>query len=168
MKVLSIDIGVRNLCIVEIIIVKEDTICLKNIECTLLDLIGDKSVKKCKVSDLLDELIKQLSIYDPKSYDYILIENQMTGNPKCKNISIVCYTYFRMINKQTLFVSSKLKLGIPGQKLTYIQKKKAAVIECYKLLNDEQINKLELLHRQHDAADAILQCFFWFQKSGLI
>ena len=163
MKILSIDIGVKNLAFVVLDILDKK---VTDIECDLIDITRGFMVKDVSNTELMDNLMEDLLYYYvPEDYDVILVEGQMAANPKCKNISMIVYTYFRMKNKSTELISSRLKLGAAGKTMSYNDKKKAAVKICKDLIGDELSTKLDALSRQHDAADAILQTYAWLGRA---
>jgi len=166
MRILSVDIGIKNFAIVILDIEKvENEVKIINIDCDLIDLSGNKKCRSCQLSKLIDNIFNALNEIDMKNIKIGLVENQPAfTNPTCKSLCIATYSYLKLKGLETFLVSPTRKLGKEGKKLSYNQKKNQSVIECFKLLNNEQKEKVNNLNRAHDCTDAILQAYTWFKN----
>jgi hypothetical protein len=95
----------------------------------------------------------------------VLIENQPHfSNPLCKSLSIGVYSFFKIKGIPCKLISATRKLGKEGKKMSYVEKKNQAVIECFKLISDVDKQRIQQLSRMHDIADAVLQAYVYHTK----
>lgn len=144
-RILSFDVGIRNLAYCEFDLSPDMTSC-RIVRWEVIDVIG---VKKPSFDDLSDALLGVL--HDrffmqgddgEVVYDHVIIENQpVTMNPKIKSVAIMIFTFFRCIHMYTgtarsvRFVSAQRKLSslahlppgmvmAPSASVPYAQKKR--------------------------------------------
>ena len=180
MKILSWDIGIKNLAY-----------CLINIDANNTNIIEDWNIIKVtedakeNVYIITQKLIEQIKILDfeNKNIDVILIENQpVLKNPKMKTIQTVLYSYF-LIKKLELkifneikFISASLKLKVydgpeieiqSKSKNKYIITKKLAVAHTKYFLKDNHLmlNFFTNHNKKDDLADCYLQSLFYIKKN---
>lgn len=170
MKILSFDIGIKNLayCLLD----------NENIdEWDIIDISGKD------INNISDILIQKLNDnFSHSDYDVVLIENQpVMKNPIMKSIQIIIYSYFKYLkiieNKnidKILLVSannknkftSKYDLNIGKCSSKYLQNKKKA-IECTKILlkDQEELFNFFMSHKKKDdLADSYLQGLDYINK----
>lgn len=127
MRILSFDIGTKNLCYADIqLIGGEDVVVLHG--WSILDFMetpGNEEARtlpsKNNMERISSSLIRALSdtFGDvPEPYDYVLVENQPAGmNPIMKTIQVIVYTFFQTARhlfgnvRQVVMVSATLKLS---------------------------------------------------------
>jgi hypothetical protein len=167
MRVLSIDVGLKNL----------GFCCLSQgatpsiIDWDVIS-VTDLNTKKAKLEDLTPELLEALREQFDDSYeaDLVLIENQpMLKNGMIKTISVVIYTYFNMMKmqfgniKQVRFVSATNKLRCKrasAQLATSYKDRKDQAIALARLYTTElfpdRIQWFDSLKKKDDASDSLL------------
>jgi hypothetical protein len=131
-KVLSIDVGIKNLSYCSFIV--EDTI-------SILDwqniMVTDRCIKKIPFQEITELMLSTLEEHfdDTTMYDYVIIENQpMLRNGLMKTVSVMIYTYFCMLKMHhgnigdVKFVSASNKLkGTELKQNTYKDRKKSSI-----------------------------------------
>jgi hypothetical protein len=185
MKVLSFDVGIKNLsyCIMTM----DDNKTIKINDWNILE-VTDANCKKIKLDDLSCDVLTCLNnnfniddeLFD--SIDYVIIENQpCLKNGNMKTVAVIIYTFFQMRKlqynniKQVRFISASNKLKVnKGKELGYILKKdtykerKQTSIELTrKYLVDMCPEKLEWFNscsKADDLADAYLQSIYFFEN----
>lgn len=148
-RVLSIDVGVRNLayCVLETHPSGTTSITRWDV----IDVIPDKKPTFEQLSDALLQVLGA-TFHDADLdvvYDHVIIENQpVTLNPKIKSVAVMIYTYFKCMHVHTgtapgvRFVSAQRKLGSllhrppgmaalpPSASVPYAEKKRMARVLC--------------------------------------
>lgn len=111
MKLLSIDVGIKNLsyCYAEIEGNELENISIlkwKNISIT------DKNCNKMGINDCIESMMNAMkNEFDEIDVDKVIIENQPGNiNKTMKSLSIVIYSYFVFNNKKVEFISAFNKL----------------------------------------------------------
>jgi len=171
MRVLSIDLGWRNLAYTEMEVFKD--INFKIHEWKIIDLIPEDKDVNINTSSLenliamtttkIHEAVLQWKMYSP---DIVYLESQPLGqmarNVKTKTLSHILQCLLIANNLKVEFISPKLKLmGMAAG--TYYENKKYAVESTKKLLEDNLIwlNWFESLKaKKDDLADAFLQGYY--------
>lgn len=171
MRVLSFDIGIRNLAWFDVTFIKDRCEHHHNIhDFGIIDLRlyteqGNKIHPGIIVKALFD------SGFSDIKWDVILLENQpVRKNPSMKSIQCVIHSFFEtlQIHMQSAFVIKNVnpmnKLG-SNMKTTYTERKKKSVEMTYDILQSdayiESINKLNAFKKKDDICDAFLQ-YNWF------
>ena len=173
MKILSIDVGLKNLsyCHLDTTpkILKWETLC-----------VTDGNCKKMKLEEIIEAVLITLNenFDDTFTSDTVLIENQPAMmNGTMKSISIVIYTYFNMMRLQygniqeVKFISASNKLkcnkGVDLKTDTYKDRKKASVdlARIYvKELFPERLEWFDDQKKKDDASDSALQAIYYMEK----
>jgi hypothetical protein len=178
-KILSIDVGIKNLsyCYIhtnegKTQLVEWNNICVTEANC-----------KKIKLEDLTEAMLDKLTEYfgDNREIDVVLIENQpMLKNGMMKTMSVVIYTFFNMMKlqygnvKQVRFISAtnKLKCRLSNEledtiKTTYKDRKRLSV-EIAKLYIQKMCpDKTEWFSQQKkpdDLADNMCQAIYYIEN----
>lgn len=183
MKVLSIDVGIKNLayCIIEknendFNILSWDIIKLgDNIKCKKLTLYD--------ISKELFEILDKIHIF--MTVDEVLIENQPSfKNPTMKSIAVLLYSFFHIrgiVDKQKtnsninsikfISPSNKLKIGTAVKKdlsnnesKKYRLTKETSIKYCLSIISEEEKNILNKYKKKDDLCDAFLQGFQYMFK----
>jgi len=174
MKILSFDIGIKNLsyCILD------ET--YKIYDWNIVNLCGDLDIKKDKYQ-ILENIPKKLDLYNLLDVDVVLLENQpCLKNPTMKTIQIIIYTYF-VINglhkenstiSKILFISAKNKLSFydgPAVecklKSKYSQTKYLGkeYTKYYLKDNQEKLDFFNSHKKKDDLSDSYLQGMSYFE-----
>jgi hypothetical protein len=167
-RLLSFDIGIYNMayCLAELgepaKIIKWEKICLK-----------DKK-EKIDFNELVTRLIDTLeTLFDTEPLDFVLIENQpCIKAPTMKSLQMVIYTFFmiRRIHVKLVSAMNKLKVSLnkehEKEKLTYAEKKKAAVRLTKAYIGDtgEWPSHFAKEKDSPDLSDAYLQMVWFIEK----
>jgi hypothetical protein len=174
MKVLSFDIGIKNLsyCILD-----EN---YKIYDWNIVDLCGNLNIKKDKYT-IFENIPKKLDEYNLCDVDVVLLENQpCLKNPTMKTIQIIIYTYFLIngLNNQSstiskiLFISAKNKLSFYDGpciecklKSKYSQTKFLGkeYTKYYLKDNQEKLDYFNSHKKKDDLSDAFLQGMSYFE-----
>ena len=180
MKIISIDIGIKNFAYV--VINSDDN---SSGECKIEDWniveLCDKSTNASKV-DLIEvgETMKQKfsEIFENNYFDMILIENQIGRNAiRMKMLQGMVAMYFIMIgySKESILnynAINKLKNFMKGkQKTTYQERKKMSKDICKGLVENKFTNMNELYNKskkKDDLADCLLQGLDYLKKNTTI
>lgn len=182
MRVLAIDIGIKNLsyCLCE---KSESSNILKWENINILDNTVDQKCNKLKIDELTDLLLcSLLETFDGDTIkaDVVLIENQPSlKNGLMKTISVVVFTYFNMLKLmygcigQVNFTSptNKLKCQLikdkQTNKLSYKERKALSIATTREYLSTIDPAKLSWFNEQSkkdDLADAFLYCMYYFES----
>ena len=174
MKVLSFDIGIKNLsyCILD-----EN---YKIYDWNIVNLCENLDIKKDKYT-IFENIPKKLDLYNLLDVDVVLLENQpCLKNPTMKTIQIIIYTYF-VINglhkenspiSKILFISAKNKLsfydGPPIEcnlKSKYSQTKYLGkeYTKYYLKDNQEKLDFFNSHKKKDDLSDSYLQGMSYFE-----
>ena len=92
LKVISFDIGLKNLAYVKMVIDVNNDNKIKVIDAKLVDLCNSKKVKGQNQQDIIQRLFLVLEKIEVDDDETILIENQFGYTP-CKSIAIAIYMY---------------------------------------------------------------------------
>ena len=184
MKILSFDVGIKNLAYIifdcdnnNITIDKWDIICLveKNIKCSEINLIDLGK----NIFNIFNETFKD------KTFDHIIIENQIGQNAiRMKCVQGMIAQWFIDNNFDNIkFISSSHKLNYIAsiydlketiKSLDYKNKKKMAILILKSFLNENNIffnNDIVNMFNQHkkkdDLADCFLQGYYYIKKNNL-
>ena len=182
MKILSIDVGIKNLsyCVFSIIDGNVSVIDWQNVT------VIEGSTKKMGIEETVEHVLRTLSEVFPENHDdrfvaeTILIENQpMLKNGLMKTISVVIYSYFKMLSlhmgciESVKFVSAmnKLKckkgLSIEGSRDSYKTRKEMGVKIAHLYLEKVCPDKIEWFNAQKkkdDLADAMCQGIHYIEN----
>ena len=174
MKVLSFDIGIKNLsyCILD------ET--YKIYDWNIVNLCEDLDIKKDKYT-IFENIPKKLDLYNLLDVDVVLLENQpCLKNPTMKTIQIIIYTYF-VINglhkeespiSKILFISAKNKLSFyDGPKVECKLKSKYSqtkylgkeYTKYYLKDNQEKLDFFNSHKKKDDLSDSYLQGMSYFE-----
>tara|TARA_B100000902_G_scaffold339023_1_gene340939 strand:+ start:149 stop:724 length:576 start_codon:yes stop_codon:yes gene_type:complete len=179
MKLLSIDVGIRNLAYV---IINVEDVNVHHIEqWDVLELCG-KCEKASNVSNvIIGENMKNIfnEKFSELVFDKIIIENQIGQNAiKMKTIQGMINMYFIMngYNESKIInynAVHKLKPFQPKDiKLTYADRKKLSKVVtgqlCEKYYGDDIHTYFLKYKKKDDLADCLLQCIDFIKKQNLI
>lgn len=174
MKVLSFDIGIKNLsyCILD------ET--YKIYDWNIVNLCENLDIKKDKYI-IFENIPKKLDLYNLLDVDIVLLENQpCLKNPTMKTIQIIIYTYF-VINglhkenspiSKILFISAKNKLSFYDGpvvecklKSKYSQTKYLGkeYTKYYLKDNQEKLDFFNSHKKKDDLSDSYLQGMSYFE-----
>jgi hypothetical protein len=164
MRVVSVDIGWRNLAFVKMDVYGES---YDIIEWKLVDIIDDESVNvnKTSLEDLVTLTAEKFSkvVHDwdcEVCYLELQPMGQMARNVKTKTLSHIFQSILLSKGIRVKFVSPKLKLqGLEAA--TYAANKKFAVDAAYKILGESSWKSvLDDAKKKDDLADAFMQGLF--------
>ena len=184
MKILSFDVGIKNLAYIifdcdnnNITIDKWDIICLvdKNIKCSEINLI-----------DLGKNIFNKFNeTFKHKTFDHIIIENQIGQNAiRMKCVQGMIAQWFIDNNFDNIkFISSSHKLNYIAniydlketiKSLDYKNKKKMAILILKSFLNENNnffnhdiVNMFNQHKKKDDLADCFLQGYYYIKKNNL-
>ena len=184
MKILSFDVGIKNLAYIifdcdnnNITIDKWDIICLveKNIKCSEINLIDLGK----NIFNIFNETFKD------KTFDHIIIENQIGQNAirmKCVQ-GMIAQWFIDNHFDNIKFISSSHKLNYIAniydlketiKSLEYKNKKKMAILilksflnENNNFFNDNIVNMFNQHKKKDDLADCFLQGYYYIKKNNL-
>ena len=184
MKILSFDVGIKNLAYIifdcdnnNITIDKWDIICLveKNIKCSEINLI-----------DLGKNIFNKFNeTFKDKTFDHIIIENQIGQNAiRMKCVQGMLAQWFIDNNFDNIkFISSSHKLNYIAniydlketiKSLDYKNKKKMAILILKSFLNENNnffnndiVNMFNQHKKKDDLADCFLQGYYYIKKNNL-
>lgn len=179
MRILSFDIGIRNLayCLIDGLI-NDD----KQLECSVhdWDVVNlcekDEKVKKVSLQTLCDRLISRLDAITEihNDVDVVILENQpVYMNPKMKSVQIMLFTYFVMRDGVTVkMFSPRNKLNVytgPPVECTlkskYSRTKFLGIQYCKHMIKHCAISEFFVQHKKKDdLADSFLQGVLYLQK----
>lgn len=177
MKILSADIGWKNLAFVVFEVLENDK--FKIIEWKLVDLLDNESIPNINKATL-DDLIKiatptintVVEVWQSYEPSIIYLENQPLGpmarNTKTKTLSHIFQVLLLSKQLEVKFVSPTLKLrGMEKKKgSSYTENKKFAIESCKHLLQEDETNQVwkdwfvSYAGKKDDLADAFLQGYF--------
>ena len=175
-RVLGIDVGLRNLALCKVTVT--DTAIIDVEEWMGLDVLGDKNAKKISIEDAVRLLLESLGAHDSiyPGVDMVAIESQpvgraATGSVRNKVISHVIQTFFEIRGISTTFLNPKNKLckgfvaehvdcddlmGDQNTKKRYAVHKKAAIDAVQTLVPERFLPFWQALKKKDDAADSFL------------
>lgn len=154
MKIVSIDIGTRNLGLA----VWENNV-LTHFNC--YDLFNYISKKKERTDyTLMTYNFIQAHPDIFKDIDKLLLENQIQARMKVIMTSFRCFFYQKAVKISPLAVHNHFKSG----KGKHSKNKKAAIELVAKFLNDKQMKQLKKHKKKDDCADAIIQIYYYLDK----
>ncbi len=176
-KILSIDVGIKNLSYCYLNSEKNNT---KILEWDNL-CVTDENSKKIKIEELTEDVLLTLqeTFNDNFEADIVLIENQpMLKNGMMKTVSVIIYTYFNILKIQhgnigeVRFISATNKLKCSKvdptiNKNNYKDRKKLSinVAKLYlEKINPEKIQWFETHKKSDDYADCLNQAIFYIEK----
>jgi hypothetical protein len=173
MKILSFDVGIKNLahCYLDY-----DTPSI--LQWCNHELYHGNCKKGCSFTTITETLVCYLQeVFDPDfEADVVIIEQQPFKNGLIRTISIMIYTYFTLLKtqfsciKKVMFINAQTKLkcrkAITMKPCTYYERKQVAIKTCR-----EYINELFPLHlafydsqkKQDDLADCLLYCVYYIE-----
>lgn len=182
MKILAIDVGIKNLsyCLLsasgraasEMSILEWDNLCVTEAKCN-----------KLKTEEMTEAILQALMIHFDDSFevDVVVIENQpMLKNGMMKTVSVVIYTYFNILKilhggvKEVRFISAtnKLKCRVAleagGATGSYKERKNLSVEVVRAYLPHVAPDKsawFESLKKADDAADCALFAIYVAETS---
>jgi len=178
MRLLTIDVGIKNLsyCLVDLVD-GDSQVTIVDWDCSS-SIDPDVNTKKCALEDLTEATLALLSKrFDGEEViDLVVIENQpMMLNGLMKSIAMVIYTYFNMVRIQQGTVgrvvftnaTNKLKVvknkGSVATKLTYAQRKKRSIQLAREYLLDiapDRIVWFDGLKKADDYGDTLLYALY--------
>lgn len=179
MRILSFDIGIRNLAYCLIEGHKNDN---GELICSILDwdIVNlckkDEKVKKVSLQTLCSRMIEQLNAVKEihESIDYVVLENQpVYMNPKMKSVQMMLFTYFIMKDGATVkMFSPRNKLNVytgPSVECTlkskYSRTKFLGIQYCKYMIRGCAVSNFFDLHKKKDdLADSFLQGLLYLQK----
>jgi hypothetical protein len=172
MKVLSIDIGLKNLAIC---LIDEK---LNIYDWKVLDISSNS--KKQTIENIADNIhtVFDTNMESWGHIDNVIIENQpVLKNPTMKTVQILVYSYFHMQKKHSRvdnlhFVSAKGKLCVENvvtctkYKSKYRNHKMTSILTTKEYLknNDTQIAFFNENTKKDDLSDCFLQSVYFLQK----
>lgn len=183
-RVLSIDVGIRNLAFCEFELISTTTPHTSRIlRWEVVDVIDKVKPSFDELSDALLRVLDDRFCGSDDTIHHVIIENQpVTMNPKIKSIAIMIYTFFRSVNMYTgtapcvRFISAQRKLHTlrhlphdmilaPSAKLPYAEKKRLAQVLCRHYLDtvmcdatrDRWSPVLAAAKKKDDLCDSFLQ-----------
>lgn len=160
MKILSFDVGIKNLayCLLDN---DEGNVNIKSWDCVQIP----TDIKQ--IIEYLNNLYEEKLELILSDIDVVLIEKQPNRNPRMKMIETILTTYFLMKkSKKVISYSAKYKLGktIGNQmkgKSNYRERKLISVSKCKLFLKNQKMNKeLEIINqskKKDDLSDCFLQ-----------
>lgn len=154
MKIVSIDIGTRNLGLA---IYKNGNLTNFNCYC-LFDYVKKK--KERTDYTLMTHNFIQAHPEIFKDMDYILLENQIQARMKVIQTSFRCFFYKKAVKISPLAVHNHFKSG----KGKHSKNKKAAIKLVERFLSGSQMAKLKKHKKKDDCADAIIQIYYYLDK----
>ena len=171
MKIISVDIGWRNLAFIEAEIEEND---LKIKQWDVVNILKDEdiNVNQTSVEDLIRLTSKHLretvNSWVLTSPDCVFLETQPLGlmarNVKTKILSHVIQAFFLAVGIHVQFISPKTKLKGMEKSGSYSENKKFSVIKTREILNEYKleawISKFEGSGKKDDLADAFLQGYY--------
>ena len=154
MKIVSVDIGTRNLGLA---IYKNGNLTHFNCYC-LFDYIKSKKEKTDYTLMTYNFIQAHPEIF--KDMDKLLLENQIQARMKVIMTSFRCFFYKRAVKISPLAVHNHFKSG----KGKHSKNKKAAIQLVEKFLSGSQYEKLKKHKKRDDMADAIIQIYYYIDK----
>ena len=174
MKILSIDVGLKNLSYCYFNDVK--IIDWQNVS------VIEGNCNKIKIDEITEKVLIKLNETFNDSFvaDIVLIENQpMLKNGLMKTVAVVIYTYFNMMRLQygnidsVQFISAGNKLKCKKaieegyKKETYKDRKKASIDLTKLYIKDcfpERLEWFNNLKKSDDVSDSFLQAIYYMEK----
>lgn len=170
MKIVSIDIGIKNLAIC---VIDES---LKIYDWKVIDI--SSSSKKTEISDLATNIYSGLDNNDWSDINHVLIENQpVLKNPTMKTVQILVYGYFHSLKMRCVseldvrFISARSKLTVDNvvtctkYKTKYKNSKMSSVLTTFEYLKDhDMLCVFTDSKKKDDLADCFLQAVYFIQK----
>ena len=149
MKIVSIDIGTRNMGLA---IYKNGNLTHFNCYC-----LFDYAKKKTERTDYTLMTYNFIQAHPKifKDMDYILLENQIQARMKVIQTSFRCFFYKKAVKISPLAVHNHFKSG----KGKHSKNKKAAIKLVERFLSGSQMEKLKKHKKKDDCADAIIQIY---------
>ena len=171
MKIISVDIGWRNLAFISANIDEND---LKINEWDVVNILNDENinVNQTSVEDLIRHTSQNLrdtvKSWVSQSPELVFLETQPLGlmarNVKTKILSHIIQAFLLASGIPVQFVSPKTKLRGMEKSGSYSENKKFAVVKTREILNDydlkEWSQKFETSGKKDDLADAFLQGYY--------
>lgn len=122
-------------------------------------------VKKAKKTDypfIVKSFIEKTDLFN--DVDVVLIENQMQARMKMIACSLRCFFWGKSVPISPLAV--RKAFGISNG--NYKKNKNDSKSLVHTLISKEQSKQLKLSKKQDDAADAIIQIFYYLKKNNTI
>lgn len=175
MRVLSIDVGIRNLALARIQVLP--SFCVEAVK--LIDVTNIEHDKvpehECtlrhssELSDRLDHVCQENETEFFKGNDVVLVERQ----PIPQGLTD-CQLYFYNRFKQTQLIhprSVHAHFGLPPKK--YEERKELSTLIALQIIRenkpvDSVLRYIEDLERKHDIGDAIVQAYYWAGVHGML
>jgi hypothetical protein len=154
MKIVSIDIGTRNLGLA---VYKNGTLTHFNCYC-LFDYVSKKKERTDYSLMTYNFIQAHPEIF--KNMDKLLLENQMQSKMKVIQTSFRCFFYKKAVKISPLAVHNHFKSG----KGKHSKNKKAAIKLVEQFLSGSQLVKLKKHPKTDDISDAIIQIYYYIQK----
>lgn len=149
MRILSVDIGIRNFAFTVYCTVEERFILFR-----LLDL--------GKVKDYVARM-RELSSTEPfQLADVLLIERQMRSCMKTMAVSLRAFNY----EKTTMVAPQSIKRHFKTAMKKHSKNKKAGIEVARRYLGARKLKEFEKLTKKDDIADCILQTI-WYIRNGV-
>lgn len=125
------------------------------------------TAKNCNLCDISRKLLNALETIETDNIISVVIENQLTSNPKMKFIGSAVLFYFstKLPDINVRFISAKYKLSdfttkLKGKK-NYSSRKKLAIEKTEELIESPEMLEYFRKHKKRDdLADSFLQGFF--------
>ena len=157
MKILSFDVGIKNLtyCLIEKLPNRS-----KIFMWEIINISTDEKTTQSHAKKLYEELEKRDF---GKCIDKLLIENQPALlNPTMKIISTLLLSYFAFVKNipydRIVFVSPMMKFKhVKPKPKTYNERKKMAIQMCYDLITEDERIILNSHRKKDDLCDSYLQ-----------
>ncbi len=154
MKIVSIDIGTRNLGLA---IFKNGNLTNFNCYC-LFDYVKKKKERTDYTLMTYNFIQAHTEIF--KDMDYLLLENQIQSRMRVIQTSFRCFFYKKAVKISPLAVHNHFKSG----KGKHSKNKKAAIKLVERFLSGSQMAKLKKHKKKDDCADAIIQIYYYLDK----
>ena len=154
MKIVSIDIGTRNLGLA---IYKNGNLTNFNCYC-LFDYVKKKKERTDYTLMTYNFIQAHPEIF--KDMNYLLLENQIQARMKVIQTSFRCFFYKKAVKISPLAVHNHFKSG----KGKHSKNKKAAIKLVERFLSGSQMAKLKKHKKKDDCADAIIQIYYYLDK----
>ena len=147
MRILSIDVGIRNFAM--------SVYCTEAKEFVLFALKDFIKIKDCVAT------MREFTLQEPFiSADIILVENQMRSMMRTMATSIRAFHF----EKTKMIAPQSVKRWFNTCMKKHGSNKKAAIVLARKLLNPKNLAQLEKLKKKDDISDCVVQTHYYLEK----